>query len=430
MGQRVNEGTSARPAAGDLQPTPAALSTTRASPVLLFVFALMPLTFIGGQLGRQVLRSSAWAWILDLLLLGLVLVVLPLPFRSVRSFLPYLAFLGMSLVSLLWTPDLYKGFQTLFQVALPAVAYLVAWNVGALSELVMRYAARICLASLGLIGLVWGIGEVGAPLIELNFRPAAISLAIIFVVATMHAPSWRRTAIVGVIAILIALITGGRMASAVLFALLLLTPSLRLSVAWRAGIAAAGAGLLAVASQTQVFKERFFFDTSASLIDVLTLSSSLNTSGRREMWSGLMEVCSTTPIFGNGIGAAYSLSFQVTSGGINQPHNDYLRTYCDVGLTGSVLVWGFFVFLAIRSVRRYRQGIGDRNLQAAAGLAVLAFLLFAVTENIIVYAAHFMAPLGIVLGLADGNFVRASQTRGTVRDTQSKPARTYTEEQL
>ena len=142
-----------------------------------------------------------------------------------------------------------------------------------------------------------------------------------------------------------------------------------------------------------------------------------------------MEVCSTTPIFGNGIGAAYSLSLQVTSGGINQPHNDYLRTYCDVGLAGSVLVWGFFLFLAVRSVRRYRQGIGNRDLQAAAGLAVLAFLLFAVTDNIIVYAAHFMAPLGIVLGLADGDFVRASQIRDLARGSQSKPVGIDTEEE-
>jgi O-antigen ligase len=409
MGVSVEDRGAARAAGMGRRPVAMALSTTRAAPVLLFVFALMPLTFIGGDLGQRMLRTAAWAWILDLILLGLVLVVLPLPVRSVRSLLPYLAFLGMSLVSLLWTPDLYKGIQTLLQISLPAVAYLVARNVGALSELVLRYAARICLASLGVIVLVWGVGHVGAPLIQLNLRPAATSLAILFVVATVHAPSWRRTAIIGVVTILIASATGSRTASVVLFSLLLLTPSLRLSVVWRAGIAAAVATLLAVVSQTQVFKERFFFDTSASLVDVLTLSSSFNTSGRRELWNGLTEVCSTTPLLGKGIGAAYGLSLQITNGVINQPHNDYLRTYCDAGLIGSVLVWTFFLFLAIRSVQHYRQRIGDQDLQAAAGIVVLAFLLFAVTDNVLVYAAQFMAPLGIILGLADGDFDRALQ---------------------
>jgi hypothetical protein len=37
---------------------------------------------------------------------------------------------------------------------------------------------------------------------------------------------------------------------------------------------------------------------------------------------------------------------------------------------------------------------------------VLALLIFAITDNPMVYTAHFMIPLALVLGLSDGSYHR------------------------
>jgi hypothetical protein len=79
-----------------------------------------------------------------------------------------------------------------------------------------------------------------------------------------------------------------------------------------------------------------------------------------------------------------------------------MRLYCTVP---SILFWGFFFAAGVHSVRLAARA-PDRPLHAAAGLVVLAFLLFALTDNPMVCTAHFMTPLAIVLGLSDGTYQR------------------------
>jgi hypothetical protein len=45
-------------------------------------------------------------------------------------------------------------------------------------------------------------------------------------------------------------------------------------------------------SQTEAFETHFFFDSDATLTDVLTLSPKLNTAGRREALPALLKACS------------------------------------------------------------------------------------------------------------------------------------------
>jgi O-antigen ligase len=195
------------------------------------------------------------------------------------------------------------------------------------------------------------------------------------------------------------------MSSVVLTVLLLCSPSLAVSLQWRVAVALLAVLVLLQLSQTEAFKTRFFFDSDATLTDALTLSPKLNTAGRREAWPALIKACSDAPITGHGVGSSAQIGENLPGGGFGQPHNDYLRTYCDTGLAGTILFWGFFIAAGVRSARLAVRST-DRQLHAAAGLLVLAFILFALTDNPMVYTAHFMTPLAIVLGLSDATYQR------------------------
>src|SRR5688500_1368050 len=119
---------------------------TRTETVLTFVFAIIPLTFIGGQLLGFLV--SGWAWLLVLAAAGLLVLTEPVPRRAVRMLLPYLLFLGYACATLAWTLNANEGVATLMQLIVPAMVYLLAWRVGLRPGLFTRLRT----ASL------WGLG--------------------------------------------------------------------------------------------------------------------------------------------------------------------------------------------------------------------------------------------------------------------------------
>jgi O-antigen ligase len=375
-------------------------SRTFAPLALPVAFAVaMPLTFFHKG---AVVHATAWAWFLDLVVIGSLALVEPLHPRAIRYLLPYLAFLGYAVLSLAWTPDLAKGVLTLMQMIVPAFAYLMAWRLADRVDEFTERIARICTVALGLVVLLGLFGVAGIEFLSLAFRPASISLAVIFIGVTLSARSWRWVALTGVTAILVAALTGSRAATVILLLLVLCSPSLQGRLQWR--ILAVGLVLVAVVavSHTEAFKNRFFFDPNASLVDAVTLKQDLNTAGRRDVWPRIAAACSSSAAVGKGIGATALIATAV--GNYGESHNDYLRTYCDTGFGGSVLFWGFFLFATVRCLRRAFRVRSQRRLQGGAGLLVLAFLLFALSDNPMVYTAHFLVPLAIILGLADANW--------------------------
>jgi hypothetical protein len=101
--------------------------------------------------------------------------------------------------------------------------------------------------------------------------------------------------------------------------------------------------LLLQLSQTEAFKTHFFFDSDASLTDVLTLSPKLNTARRREAWPALIKACSEAPSPATGW--------------------DPLRT---TGLVGSILFLGFFL-TAGRTPACWRSGARTANSTRTPG---------------------------------------------------------------
>jgi O-antigen ligase len=206
------------------------------------------------------------------------------------------------------------------------------------------------------------------------------------------------------------------MSSLVLIIMLLTSPSLGLRWQGRVAIALACVLLVVLLSHTEAFKQRFFFNEDASLVDVLTVSNNVNTAGRRELWPLMLRACSATSITGKGIASSTPLSNQLTGGALDHPHNEYIRTYCDEGWIGSILIGLFFLAGLLRSwagafTRR------DKALHGAAGQIVLAFLVLAITDNPLSYTAHFMAPLAAILGFSDRAYAEARRP-GSMHATQ------------
>jgi uncharacterized membrane protein YfbV (UPF0208 family) len=377
---------------------------TPAQSVVLFIFAIMPLTFIQNQVfGFQM---SGWSWLLVLMAVAPLVATSPFPRRAMPFLLPYLLFLAYACATLAWTQDVGEGVATLTQFIVPALAYLLAWRVSVRFEPdILPRLRRTCLSGLAIAAvLAVGLQVEGGPLL-LSPRPMAISLVVIFVVATIQSTSWRYTLMVGVVALSIAIATGSRMSTLVLLAVLLCSPSLGLRWHGRAAIAVTCVVLAVLATQTPVFKERFFFDEDASLMDLLTVSNNVNTAGRRELWPKLLEECTPASATGLGIGTSTPLSFELSRGTLDLPHNDYIRSYCDEGWAGTILIWSFFLMAGLRSWARAIRGRAiDRQVRAlhgAAGQLVLALAIFAITDNPLSYTAHFMAPIAAILALSD-----------------------------
>jgi hypothetical protein len=87
------------------------ISRSRARIVVVFVFAVIPLSFLGNQiLGFQL---SGWAWLLILAAAAPVVLTEPLHARAVHLLLPYLGFVVYAAVSLSWTDTLVRASRPL-----------------------------------------------------------------------------------------------------------------------------------------------------------------------------------------------------------------------------------------------------------------------------------------------------------------------------
>jgi hypothetical protein len=381
---------------------------TRVEKALILAFAAVTLTFI--PLRPLGFFMSGWAWLLELAVLAPLVLTGPIHHRAARYLAPYLLFLVYACATLAWTGSLSKGLATLAQFIVPALGYLVAWRARRLDIWKLSTTSLYVLAAAVVLVIVF-IPAAGG----FSQRPATMSLVALFAIATLNSKSWRYTMLIAAIGLAVALGTGSRMSSAVMIVALLTSPALNLRWGGRIAIALLCAVLVFQITQTQEFKERFFFNEDASLLDVVTLSNDVNTSGRRELWPLLTQECSKASMTGLGLGNVSFLSIALSGGALGHPHNDYLRMYCDVGLAGSVPFWLFFLWGCIRSWRGARIG-SESRLHGVAGQLMIVLFLLAITDNVVIYTAQFMVPVAVILGLSDS---RLSRTRRP--DAQQQP---------
>lgn len=122
----------------------------------------------------------------------------------------------------------------------------------------------------------------------------------------------------------------------------------------------------------------------------------INTSGRTQFWTMLIDSIRNSPFIGHGPGTAAALindNFQ----NVGHPHSDYLRIIHDFGWLGMALFASGYIVLIGRVVRRIRTH--DSEVDWAAFLALIAVAAGAITDNVIVYP-FVMLPVATLVGLS------------------------------
>lgn len=377
--------------------------------VILAAFLGFPMAMIG-QVDNVSLGTIAWVGII--FAGGLAALVAPIELSTLRALLPFLLFLGYGTATLILTTDFVDGMQILFQYAAVAVAYVAGWRAYEADRHLLGTVQRLAIWMLPAALIVFGKALLDGRfsfgwLVGDGARPMVMMLSLLFLIATIGRTR-RFTLLLWAALLLVAVASGGRMGTAVLGLMVVLTPAIRVNAKTRLAIIAAGLVALSLVVQFDAIQDRLFVGRSAGeLSDIVSLEGNFNTAGRAENWPRIAEECASGAMFGNGAGSSARLTSQATAGKTEHPHNDYLRTYCEFGLVGSAFFWSFFLLVGFRGWQLFRDRRAtpiESELGAVGGLAVLALLTFATTDNVVTYTATFMAAAGVLWGMSDRTY--------------------------
>jgi O-Antigen ligase len=360
--------------------------------LILVCLGIVPSTFnVGGA------SINALLWIVYAVAGTILLFVAPINPRAWPWVAAYAGYFGVALLSLTYVQQVAFGVQTLVQLSVPAVIYLLAWS----SPLAPRLLRAVPI--IGFVGLLGASVLLVLPStggVSIAVRPLAIGLAPLFAMATLDNTSTLYGVIAGALAVTSATVSGSRSASVVLLLLVITSPGIRLRWKGRTVFIAIMVACVLLYAQTTAFKKRFFFSDTASLSTIASNSSLLNTSGRTNVWPLIEARCNVHPIRGFGVGAAYGISSEVSNGAFAQPHNEFIRGYCDTGYVGSVPLWFYYAVLLARSLWLAFRDPRRRRLHIAGVQAIAAVIIFAFTDNPLVYTGVVMAPTLLLLGLS------------------------------
>ncbi len=167
--------------------------------------------------------------------------------------------------------------------------------------------------------------------------------------------------------------------------------------------------LLAVLSVASIFyipsvKEKMFFrPDEVTITDFLTNNvdeSSINTSGRNQMWEQVMPFYERSKMVGQGTGRVQTFFYTEIQGfgRGGQLHNDFLLLLCDNGLVGiTLLILAYLAVLlhCILIYKRHHDGL-IRFCVVTAGASLLGVMVTMYSDNTVSYS---MATLSYPWGL-------------------------------
>lgn len=391
------------------------LVAARATPAhALLAFSALGLSATVDLVGQlQVGRTTAYAWLTGVVVAAAVVVTLLAPAQALspatRRVLGYMSLLpAWALVSTLWAPVTLDGAQNaLVYVAFTALAIVsaLATASGALTFSALRramlvtlvvgsglYAASLAADGVGgnavvsarayalfaTVGVAWCVA-----LARLGHRT---ELRVALLLSSLVFLSLSRTAFVASVVVLAIGSIGVRTGSDVLRSL--------------AVVGCIGAVVVGIYALPNPFSARF------SRGDVVTVNRgiSFNVMGRAKLWRATWESALSHPILGGGVGSADAVVHRVSPSDDN-PHNDYLRVFNDLGLIGLVvlaLALGAPAASSAAAYRAARQGDRDgRSVHLAAVLMLIGLALGMTTDNALVYL-FVLAPVAVVVGSSLG----------------------------
>jgi teichuronic acid biosynthesis protein TuaE len=121
--------------------------------------------------------------------------------------------------------------------------------------------------------------------------------------------------------------------------------------------------------------------------------SGINTSGRLEAWAFFFQQANQNPWFGRGLGAGTVLNQGQVNSSFRVPHNEYLRTYVDGGIIGTILVIGAFILLFHEILSKIR----PKSRLYLMSL-ILGFLIYSFFDNTL-STTQFAVPFGWYLAI-------------------------------
>jgi O-antigen ligase len=208
--------------------------------------------------------------------------------------------------------------------------------------------------------------------------------------------------------LVLTVVTGGRIGTAALLTLPILSPvggTLTRKLLVAACIVLVGVGMLA----TPIFQERFFWGEGGGVGDIV--KGEFDSRGRFDVWPILFEESLRRPLLGHGVGSCQQIVPLIWQPSIAFPHNDYLRFLYEYGMIGLVLFLVVIFWQMTSVLREMRRATGIvRQAFATAWLGLAVFLLIACTDNPVTYILFFMDPLFALMGAAYG-VARAEEAR-------------------
>lgn len=264
----------------------------------------------------------------------------------------------------------------------------------------------------------------GAPYQEFgrgySTRPTAMTVAFIGCLFVARAPRDAFRSLSGWAACLaIAFLSGSRMATLVLILLWFVTPLYR-RVRSRLLVSGVMCMLGLALFYSPIFQQRFFPTKEHGSVQQV-IKGNFSGSGRLEgIWPVVWEGAKEHIMFGAGAGEAgrFLERAQVSD---TSPLNDYLRVAFEYGVVGLLIL--IFTILGQMHILHRLVQTEDQELTwafTAAYLGFFSFLVFAWTENVLIYGVYFMHPLFAVTGAALGlNVNKRRQTLGSSEVYQS-----------
>lgn len=364
---------------------------------------------LAGTVGYAVLLDASWprrllaaAWPVPALCAWALLrsIVDPPDFEGAQNLLVYLLFGGSLLLAgtlvarhparmYRWLENGMRWLQagTLALVLVQFAAFGMPndglWWTGSRSTMLV-----------GLIGMHWNLAR------WLAGRRGSLALALLWLAAIVATTS-RTAAAIGLLSLAAASLVQGRRSP------------------WRAGLGIAGvtaavAAVAALLARSETFHRRVFGgDASLFVGDV-----AINANGRLNLWQAMWESAMQHPWAGHGLGSSQALigsSFYFTDELVH-PHNDYLRTWHDLGAVGLVLLLAAGAGWLLRLCRvlwrtRRRPRDGAFVLRFTAALTLVEMAVSMLTDNTLVYP-FFMGAAGTVVGAGLGLEARRRTARG------------------